>query len=269
MTHSLQETLNKNLMVVMAALLLSPPTWGCNPNQDCMTTVRVPCPTWKYPFRSCLKRMEDTLCAAARKVCQKDCKVINRDANSYIFGFRAEKQRVRNEIATIDSAVRAEQHHEGAYQNIETREKEALAQFESAAEHTMNLLPHVAVLDQFLQEFQLHGSHVDRIIEASRDVKDPLINAMGAMLELSKDLELYANDLFETQNLAGSIKRMALLFKSEAERIKKQISTAQLSKSQSLQNRSELEAARQQRFHEIQELERKSNEQEKRKCTPW
>lgn len=264
-----QKNRNRHLKAMIISLLLIPPAWGCNPNQDCMTEVRVPCPTWKEPLRSCLKRVEDTLCAAARKVCQKDCKDINEDANSYIFGFQGEKQRIRTEITTIDSAILSENQHEQSFQKLDKDSREVLMQLEKAGQRTLALIPKVATLDQFLRNYQLHEASLTEIIDSAKTAEDPLVNLMGALLEKSLELESTTNDLFDAHDLDGTLQRIALVFRIETERLRKQISTIDLSKNQTQENRSSLETKRQQRLAEIQEIEYKMYEQEKRKCPPW
>ncbi|MEY4616834.1 MAG: hypothetical protein RJB66_1794 [Pseudomonadota bacterium] len=260
----------KNYMSVFLSLLfVNPLAWSCDPNQDCMSWVRVPCPTWKYPARSCMKRIEDVLCSAARKVCQKDCKSINQDANSYIFGFRGESERIKNEVSTIEAAIVSEIQHGNHYAHLVEEFIDSLAQTERAGSNALLLLTRTLPLETFFQENQLFDSPLAQVIELAKKSPDAQIQLMGALLERSQELESRVFEVFETEGLVEALQLMVIVFKQEAQKLRQQISATNQIRKETEHKRVLLEAIRKQREGELRMLDSNINKQEMRKCTPW
>ena len=194
-----------------------------------MTTISFKCGgTWKKPFRTCYKRVEDTLCAAARKVCQKDCSDINSDASNYIVQFNAEIQRIQSEIVTVDFSTNSEGNYLEAYKKMSQDLQDQRQQITDALKDATILFDNFTKIKAFIEANHLQNAEMQSVIQNAKDFPDPLIALLGSTLEKSQTISEVTSAFFSSNHLKKSLKNILNIFQQEIFRFDREIQNVEL-----------------------------------------
>jgi uncharacterized protein YueI len=234
-----------------------------------MTTVNVPCGTWKNPFRICRNRTEDTLCATARKVCQISCSKINEEVSNYITQYNVEINHINSEITVIQLAISSEQLHQSNYIIFRDELSQSFKELTRVQKNGAYLIDNQTKLQQFITENQLETTDINFIIDVAKASNDPEIALLGELLEKARIISRSIDATFNSAKIIATLKLINIVFKTEISRIDREFqSTLQLI-IETDKNIRQMDERLNNKTNESASLQSRISEQEARKCTPW